>query len=485
MVGEYWDGWFDSWGDAHQTTDAAQQLGEIKWLLSNNYSFNLYMVHGGTTWGFMNGANFDDGPDGHYAPETTSYDYDAPIDEAGHPTKKYFDFRDAIKAHTGVEPPAVPQNLPVVEVKEFTLEENAPLLKNLPAPISVKTPEPMENFDQGYGYILYRTVYHADDHGASRLKSPSDSGMDASESTGRGSASSRNNTQNPTGDASQGAEASGVPSSASGDGVHIGADGALIPQKRGVFGRDSLAIKDLHDYAAIYINGRLMGGLDRRLKQDQLDLDLPGSSGTLDILVENTGRVNFGKQLPDGHAGITHSVLLNGVPLNNWKIYTLPMTSPADFGGKPGTKMPGPGVTAISGWSKHKPDGPSFYRGHFNMDSPADTFLDVSDIQKGFVWVNGHNAGRAWRVGPQRSLYIPAPWWWKGENEVIAFDLYPFFGAEATDGADMKNYPVKPKVLRGVTKPIYTNTPVPGSTHCIWCEGGITIQSAPQLVDNK
>ncbi len=114
MVGEYWDGWFDSWGDDHQATDTEKQLNDVKWFLANNYSFNLYMVHGGTTWGFWNGANRDDGPDSHYAPETTSYDYDAPIDEAGRPTKKYFAFRDAIAAHTGVQPPDVPQNLPIV-----------------------------------------------------------------------------------------------------------------------------------------------------------------------------------------------------------------------------------------------------------------------------------------------------------------------------------------------------------------------------------
>jgi len=87
MTGEYWDGWFDSWGGKHHITDPAQQTSEIAWMLAQGYSLNLYMFLGGTTFGFMNGANFDSGPRGSYQPQVTSYDYDAPLDEAGRPTK--------------------------------------------------------------------------------------------------------------------------------------------------------------------------------------------------------------------------------------------------------------------------------------------------------------------------------------------------------------------------------------------------------------
>jgi|HubBroStandDraft_5_1064220.scaffolds.fasta_scaffold02969_4 beta-galactosidase GanA len=480
MVGEYWDGWFDAWGEEHQVTNTQQQLDELKWFLSNNYSFNLYMVHGGTTWGFWNGANLGDGPDDHYAPETTSYDYDAPIDEAGRPTKKYFAFRDAIAAHTGATLPDVPQNLPTVSVPDFKLEENAPLSKNLAAPQSVKTPESMESFGQGYGYILYRTVIRRGGIVAP-LDASKDSGMDASQGAGHGGADSHNShlggdTASNGQDANQ-SGGSDVPSSASGDGVHIGADGSLTPRK--TFAADSLTIHSLRDFAAIYINGKLVGTLDRRMKEDTLNFAFTENSATLDILVENSGRVNFGRALPDGRAGITDSVVFNGAPLQNWKIYTLPMRAPTDISAKSAKPGAAPQPDPIVGWSKHKPDGPAFYRGHFTMDSPADTFLDVSSIQKGFVWVNGHNAGRAWSIGPTRTLYIPAPWLNKGDNEVVVFDLFP--GATPPSGTAIgigsASVP-SPKTLRGVTDPIIIKPPTAHEDPGIWCEQGCDQQFA-------
>ena len=209
MVGEYWDGWFDAWGEAHNATDAAQQLDEIKWFLSKNYSFNLYMVHGGTTWGFLNGANFDSGPDGHYMPETTSYDYDAPIDEAGRPTKKYFAFRDAIAEHTGVKPPDVPQNLPLVAVPDFALTENAPLFKSLGEPVPAKSPLTAEQIGQtpGYGYTLYRTVLHSNGVAGSLSAKPTpaaDAGESGNSGLDRPSHVAANDDSAKSGDASSG-----------------------------------------------------------------------------------------------------------------------------------------------------------------------------------------------------------------------------------------------------------------------------------------
>ena len=110
MSGEYWDGWFDHWGEKHQTTDAAQQAQELDWILSQGYSINLYMFHGGTSFGFMNGANWDHK---NYEPDVTSYDYDSPVSESGALTKKYFAFRDVIAKHRpGVAIPDPPAALP-------------------------------------------------------------------------------------------------------------------------------------------------------------------------------------------------------------------------------------------------------------------------------------------------------------------------------------------------------------------------------------
>jgi beta-galactosidase len=103
MNGEYWAGWFDHWGEKHHTTDARQQADELAWILAQNYSISIYMFHGGTSFGWMNGAN-SNGKD--YQPDVTSYDYDAPLDESGRPTPKYFLFRDVIAKATGIAPPS-------------------------------------------------------------------------------------------------------------------------------------------------------------------------------------------------------------------------------------------------------------------------------------------------------------------------------------------------------------------------------------------
>ena len=155
MSGEYWDGWFDHWGDKHHTTDTAQQVKELDWILSQGYSINLYMFHGGTSFGFMNGANWDQKT---YEPDVTSYDYDSPVSESGDLTKKYFAFREVIAKHRpGVTVPDPPAPLPVIEIPEFELAESASLWANLPSPVIVDQPRSMEQFGQSYGYILYRT----------------------------------------------------------------------------------------------------------------------------------------------------------------------------------------------------------------------------------------------------------------------------------------------------------------------------------------
>jgi beta-galactosidase len=97
MNQEYWAGWFDSWGKAHHVTNAEAEASELDWMLAQGYSVNLYMFHGGTTFGFMNGANFN-----HvYSPQTTSYDYNAALGESGEPTPKFSAFREVIAKHRG------------------------------------------------------------------------------------------------------------------------------------------------------------------------------------------------------------------------------------------------------------------------------------------------------------------------------------------------------------------------------------------------
>jgi beta-galactosidase len=98
MSMEFWDGWFDWWGGHHHTTSPENASAELETLLAAGASVNFYMFHGGTNFGLTNGAN----DKGRYLPITTSYDYDAPLDEAGNPTAKYFAFREVISRYAEV-----------------------------------------------------------------------------------------------------------------------------------------------------------------------------------------------------------------------------------------------------------------------------------------------------------------------------------------------------------------------------------------------
>jgi len=345
MTGEYWAGWFDHWGDRHHTTVAQQQAGELSWMLSQGYSVSIYMFHGGTSFGWMNGANMDHG---NYEPDVTSYDYDAPLDESGRPTPKYFLFRDAIAKATGVDPPPVPSVDPPIALPAAELKQSVSLWQSLPAPDLSQQVKSMEDLGQAYGYILYRT-----------------------------------DVRGPV----------------SGD----------------------LVLDEVHDFALIYADGKLLGTLDRRLKQNHLHIDLREPATRLDILVENTGRVNYSLAIRGERQGVTKQVTLAGKPLTGWQIYPLPMNDPG--------KLP---------FASGDCTGPCFYRGTLHVDRAADTFLDTRSCTKGFVWVNGRPLGRIWNIGPQETLYLPAPWLHTGDNEVIVFDL------EGGPG----------RTVAGVTKPV-------------------------------
>jgi beta-galactosidase len=156
MCGEYWVGWFDHWGEKHHTGDNAVHLAGIEWMLERNIGFNLYMVHGGTSFGFMNGANFSK----VYEPDTSSYDYDSPIDEAGRIAPKFALYREAIRKHLppGETVPALPAPLPAIEIPRFLLLESAPLRSLLGKPVKAARPLTFEDLHQDYGFVLYRAA---------------------------------------------------------------------------------------------------------------------------------------------------------------------------------------------------------------------------------------------------------------------------------------------------------------------------------------
>lgn len=346
MTGEYWVGWFDHWGEKRHTASTEKSVAGLDWMLANGVSVNLYMFHGGTSFGPMAGANFD----GAYQPTISSYDYDSPLDEAGRPTPKFFALRDVIAKRLKVELPALPAPLPVIEIPRFELKEAAPMLANLPKPIRSERPRTMEALGQGYGFVLYRRMQDA------AAKGP-------------------------------------------------------------------LEVAEARDYALIRQGERPLGVLDRRLRQTSIDVDLTAGQ-PLDILVENMGHVNFGKELAADRKGVTEKVTLAARELTGWEQYALPLAPPA------------------SGYSSRPPRGPAFYRGAFTLQQVGDTFLDTRGWGKGYVWINGRNLGRYWKIGPQQTMFVPAGWLRAGRNEVVVLDL-------EEGGA---------RSLEGLANPVYDTT---------------------------
>ena len=163
---------------------------------------------------------------------------------------------------------------------------------------------------------------------------------------------------------------------------------------------------DLRDYAHVFINKSLVGKLDRRLKQNSLNL-AADKGATMDILVENGGRLNFGKDFIFDRKGLVGDVLLNGAALENWETLNLPLDDLSRLKFK---KAPAdPGI-------------PTFYRGSFDLQNLGDTYLDTTTWGKGHVWVNGHHLGRHWKIGPQQTLFVPSSFLRKGKNEVIVLE---------------------------------------------------------------
>jgi beta-galactosidase len=154
MCAEFWNGWFDNWGTHHHTTDAAASAAELDALLSAGASVNIYMFHGGTNFGFTNGAN----DKGIYEPTITSYDYDAPLAEDGFPTDKYFAFRDVIAKHFPV-PDEVPAPRPCPPMEAVDVTQSVPLLdvawRGGSAQVVSGAVPPAETTGQYRGFFLY------------------------------------------------------------------------------------------------------------------------------------------------------------------------------------------------------------------------------------------------------------------------------------------------------------------------------------------
>ncbi|WP_413666678.1 beta-galactosidase [Mucilaginibacter sp. Mucisp86] len=154
MCGEYYPGWFDSWGQPHHTGSNDHLIKEVGWMLDHKASFSIYMIHGGTSFGLWAGANSQP-----YAPETSSYDYDAPISENGKATAKYDELRNTLKKYLqpGEVLTDVPAAIPVQKIPPFNLTAVAPIMGQLSKPVLCDTTLYMEDLNQGYGMMVYET----------------------------------------------------------------------------------------------------------------------------------------------------------------------------------------------------------------------------------------------------------------------------------------------------------------------------------------
>lgn len=153
---EYWNGWFDHWLTPHHTREAGDTAEVLDRMLALGASVNFYMFHGGTNFGFYNGANYD----ARYEATVTSYDYDAPLSESGAYTPKYHAVKQVLEKHFGPAPVAMPAPSATYAYGEVELAERLDLLDaagQLSAPVFRTAPEPMEGLGQGYGFILYET----------------------------------------------------------------------------------------------------------------------------------------------------------------------------------------------------------------------------------------------------------------------------------------------------------------------------------------
>lgn len=332
-VAEWYPGWFDDWGKKHADVSSEQSAKTLDKLLAAGISVNMYMFHGGTTRGFMNGANMN--KELPYSPQVSSYDYDAPLDEAGNPTEKFHAFRKVIARYLpeGESLPPVPVKNPAIRIPDIALEQHADLFGQLPLPRRSDKPLSFEDLDQAYGFVLYRT----------RIK------------------------------------------------------------KGGL-----LKLQELRDYAQVYVDGIYKGSLDRRLNQNAVDLTGISTETVLDLWVENNGRINYGPFLNDNRHGITESVSLDGQVISGWELYRFPFKTPGKF--------------SFSRKKEMKESRPALYKGSFTLNQLGDTYLDMRNFGKGFVFLNGRNLGKYWNIGPQQTLYVPASWLRKGKNEVLVFD---------------------------------------------------------------
>jgi beta-galactosidase len=375
MCAEFWDGWFDSWGGHHHVTDVEEIAKSLDELLARGASVNIYMFHGGTNFGFTNGAN----DKGTYAPIVTSYDYDAPLDESGNPTAKYWAMRDVIAKYTS----ASADN-----------RADAGAGANTRASAGASTDE------TSVGSAERRTAPPSPRSQSTVVETSFDAVAPLWQLVDRLGAWSEH-TDLPTSD-------------------ELGHYSGFTLYRTEIEHQGSaiLQLGEVRDRAQVFVDQRSIGVLARDHRDRALTLP-EDASGTLDLLVEDQGRVDYGPRIGEPK-GLIGPATVNAAPLTGWQVLPLDLDDITPIAES---------LRARSADGAERVAGPAFARATFDAPAPngaplADLFLDTIEWGKGVAWINGFCLGRYWSRGPQRTLYVPAPVLKPTGNELIILELH-------------------------------------------------------------
>ena len=369
MCSEFWSGWFDKWGARHETRPAKDMVEGMDEMLSKGISFSLYMTHGGTSFGHWAGANSPG-----FAPDVTSYDYDAPINEYGKDTPKFWELRKMMeKYNDGKKMPAVPKApMPIITVPKFELKEFAPFMAAMTKPVN-GAPKTFEEMDMGWGTMMYST----------RLPEITSQSVLTGEFH---------------------------------DFAQVFIDKKYIGKIDRVKNEKSLTIPAVKKGAELIIIVEGMG----RINFGRAIKDFKGIVGNVTLATEKddiemvlTPKNWMNVAIPDDYE--TAVKALDMVKSVNDQVAA----------GK--VKGSVPALAFTQGYEGSKKLGdtmkPGYHRGYFTLKKVGDTFLNFETWGKGQVYVNGHAMGRIWSIGPQQTLYVPGCWLKKGKNEIIVLDV--------------------------------------------------------------
>lgn len=345
MCMEFWDGWFNRWGEEIVRRDAEDLAMEVEALLKRA-GINLYMFHGGTNFGFYNGCSARGERD---LPQVTSYDYDAVLTEWGEPTEKFYQIQKVVQKLFPENETFAPRTRRRVSYGEADLKGKVSLDSCVEALAGCREsvyPMTMEECGSGYGYMLYWT------------------------------------------------------------------------EVLGCGGEMKVKAIQTADRVQFYLNGRYQGTQYGDEIGEEILMKFEEGLNTLEILVENLGRVNYGYKLmsPSQKKGIRSGVMVDIHFESGWKNYALDLQD----------------ISAIDFEKEWMENTPAFYQYELDVQQPEDTFLDMRKFGKGVVFVNGKNLGRYWNKGPAGYLYVPGVWLKKGKNEIVVFETEGIYNTKLT-----------------------------------------------------